>query len=87
VARTHEPAPVACSPVRRFELWKRCTSVPAKEDLSWKVVGLDVYNNADQDIGKIKDIAFNARGVNDYIVGGSEASLAWATITLRCARP
>ena len=45
------------------------TSVSAKDDLSSKVVGLDVYNNANQDIGTIKDIAFNATGVKAYIVG------------------
>jgi hypothetical protein len=44
------------------------TTVPAKEELSSKVVGLDVYNNANKDIGKIKDIAFDDNGVKAYIV-------------------
>jgi hypothetical protein len=44
-------------------------NVPATDDLSSKVVGLEVYNNANQDIGTIKDIAFNAAGVKAYIVG------------------
>lgn len=44
------------------------TSVPAKDDLSSKVVGLDVYNDAKQNIGTIKDIAFDGNGINGYIV-------------------
>lgn len=44
-------------------------TIPAKDDLSSKVVGLDIYNNANQDIGTIKDVAFNATGVKAYIVG------------------
>jgi hypothetical protein len=44
------------------------TSVPPGEELSSKVVGLEVYNNANQDIGKIKDIAFDQNGVKAYIV-------------------
>lgn len=43
--------------------------IPATDDLSSKVVGLEVYNNANRDIGTIKDIAFNAAGVKAYIVG------------------
>jgi hypothetical protein len=45
------------------------TNVSARDDLSSKVIGLDVYNNANQDIGTIKDIAFNAAGVRAYIIG------------------
>ena len=44
------------------------TSVSAKEELSSKVIGLEVYNNANQDVGKIKDIAFDQGGVKAYIV-------------------
>jgi hypothetical protein len=44
-------------------------NVPAIDDLSSKVVGLDVYNKANQDIGTIKDIAFNSNGLQGYIVG------------------
>jgi hypothetical protein len=44
-------------------------NVPAKDDLSSNVVGLDVYNSANQDIGTIKDVAFNAGGLNGYIIG------------------
>jgi hypothetical protein len=29
-------------------------SIPAKDDLTSKIVGLDVYNKANQDIGTIK---------------------------------
>lgn len=48
------------------------TSIPAKDDLSSRSVGLDVYNTANQDIGTIKDIAFNGNQIDGYIlsVGG-----------------
>ena len=47
-------------------------SVPAKADLSSKIVGLDVYNDSKQDIGTIKDIAYNGNTIDGYIlsVGG-----------------
>jgi sporulation protein YlmC with PRC-barrel domain len=45
------------------------TSVPANEDLSSKLIGLDIYNGANKDIGTIKDVAFSAKGVKAYIVG------------------
>jgi hypothetical protein len=45
------------------------TSLPAKDELSSKVVGLDVYNNANQNIGTIKDVAYNGSSVNGYILG------------------
>jgi hypothetical protein len=44
-------------------------SIPAKDDLTSKIVGLDVYNKANQDIGTIKDVAYNGAGVRAYIVG------------------
>lgn len=44
-------------------------SVPNGDDLSSKVVGLDIYNNTNQDIGQIKDIAMNPNGRSQaYIV-------------------
>ena len=43
-------------------------TVPANEQLSSKVVGLEIYNNANQSIGKIKDVAFDQSGVKAYIV-------------------
>jgi sporulation protein YlmC with PRC-barrel domain len=44
-------------------------SVPNGDDLSSKVVGLDIYNNNNQDIGQIKDIALNQNGRSQaYIV-------------------
>jgi hypothetical protein len=48
------------------------TNIPAKDDLSSKAVGLDVYNADNQDIGTIKDIAFNGGQIDGYIltVGG-----------------
>jgi hypothetical protein len=45
------------------------TSLPARDELSSKVVGLDVYNNANQNIGTIKDVAYNGTSVNGYILG------------------
>jgi hypothetical protein len=44
-------------------------TIPAGDDLVSKVVGLNVINGANQDIGTIKDVAFNASGVKAYIVG------------------
>ncbi len=43
-------------------------SVTSQDELSSKVVGLDVYNNANQDIGKIKDLAFDNGQLKAYIV-------------------
>jgi hypothetical protein len=45
------------------------TSLSARDELSSKVVGLDVYNNANQNIGTIKDVAYNGTSVNGYVIG------------------
>jgi hypothetical protein len=45
------------------------TNVPAGDELSSKVVGLDVYNNDHQNIGTIKDVAYNGTSVSGYILG------------------
>jgi sporulation protein YlmC with PRC-barrel domain len=48
-------------------------NIPAKSELTSKVVGLDVYNNDNKSIGQIKDMALNGNGsVDGYIlsVGG-----------------
>jgi hypothetical protein len=45
------------------------TSVPTSDELSSKVVGLDVYNNDHQNIGTIKDVAYNGTSVSGYILG------------------
>jgi len=45
------------------------TSVPASDELSSKVVGLDVYNNDHQNVGTIKDVAYNGTSVSGYILG------------------
>ena len=37
-------------------------TVPSSDDLSSKVVGLDIYNKDNKDIGTIKDIALNPNG-------------------------
>jgi hypothetical protein len=46
--------------------------VPAQEELSSNVVGLDVYNKDKQNIGTIKDIALDVNGLNGYIVSVGE---------------
>ncbi len=43
-------------------------TVSSSDCLSSDVVGLDVYNNANQDIGTIKDIAYAGTSVKAYIV-------------------
>jgi len=44
-------------------------TVPSNDDLSSKVVGLDIYNKDNKDIGTIKDIALNPNGrASAYIV-------------------
>ena len=45
------------------------TSVPANDELSSKVIGLEVYNNDHQNIGTIKDVAYNGASVSGYILG------------------
>ena len=46
------------------------TSVPTSERLSSKLVGTDVYNKENKDIGTIKDIAFGPGGaVRAYVLG------------------
>ena len=37
-------------------------TVPSNDDLSSKLVGLDIYNKDNKDIGTIKDIALNSNG-------------------------
>ena len=44
------------------------TYVPAQDELSSNVIGLDVYNEDKQNIGTIKDMALDANGLNGYIV-------------------
>jgi PRC-barrel domain len=43
-------------------------ALPPQEELNSKVIGLEVHNNDNQNIGKIKDVAFDAGGVRAYIV-------------------
>jgi hypothetical protein len=45
------------------------TTIPAADMLTTKVVGTNVYNNANQDIGTIKDVATMGGSVKAYIVG------------------
>ena len=44
------------------------TYVPAQDELSSNVIGLDVYNEDKKNIGTIKDIALDANGLYGYIV-------------------
>jgi hypothetical protein len=48
------------------------TYVPAQDELSSNVIGLDVYNEEKQNIGTIKDIALDANGLNGFIVNVGE---------------
>jgi hypothetical protein len=80
--RTAETAPVAGKPTASMSAADRHAAaasapmgssdmfadIPAGEQLSSKVVGLEVYNAANKNIGKIKDIAFDEHGVKAYIV-------------------
>ena len=44
-------------------------SIPQSDEMSSKVVGLDIYNTDNKDIGQIKDIALNGNGRSQaYIV-------------------
>lgn len=45
------------------------TTIPGSDMLGSKVIGMDVHNNANQDIGTIKDVAYANGGVKAYIVG------------------
>jgi sporulation protein YlmC with PRC-barrel domain len=48
---------------------KQFISIPDSDELSSNLVGLDIYNGQNQDIGKIKDIALNGDGQTQaYIV-------------------
>ena len=60
------------------------TYVPAHDELSSNVVGLDVYNKDQQNIGTIKDIALDATGLQGYIID-VEGFSGWAITTLSCA--
>ena len=44
------------------------TYVPAQDELSSNVIGLDVYNEVTQNVGTIKDISLDANGLNGYVV-------------------
>jgi hypothetical protein len=48
------------------------TTVPSNDKLSSKLMGVPVYNNANQNIGTIKDMSVDQNGVEAYIlaVGG-----------------
>jgi hypothetical protein len=61
VAQTTIPSPGA-----------RFTNVPADAALSYNLVGLNVYNSADEDVGEIKDIVVSKDKLDGYIlsVGG-----------------
>jgi hypothetical protein len=43
-------------------------TVPSQDEMASKVVGLEVYNSSNEDVGKIKDVAFDQSGVHAYIV-------------------
>jgi sporulation protein YlmC with PRC-barrel domain len=43
-------------------------SIPSNDELSSNLIGLDVYNNSNQDVGQIKDVALNPRGRTDALI-------------------
>jgi hypothetical protein len=63
------------------------TSLPAEDELSSKGSDLDVYNNANLNIGKIKDVAYNGTSVNGYVIGvGGFLGMAISTSRSDCPR-
>jgi hypothetical protein len=44
-------------------------TIPAGEDLSSNLIGLDIYNGTNDKIGFVKDIAMSGGRVNAYIIG------------------
>jgi hypothetical protein len=65
IAFAQSPTPPAASIVAQGGMF---TTVQPTDRLSSEVIGLDVYNNANQDIGTIKDIAYSGANVKAYIV-------------------
>jgi sporulation protein YlmC with PRC-barrel domain len=60
------------------------TSIQPTDDLSSKIIGVNVYNSTRQNIGKIKDVAFNASGVKAYVIGvGGFLSLGERYVAVR----
>ena len=45
------------------------TTVPGADMLSSKIVGTDIHNSANQDIGTIKDVAYSGANIKAYILG------------------
>jgi len=45
------------------------TEIPSTDHLTSRVLGLDIYNNKNQDIGTIKDFALDGSGLKAYIIG------------------
>ena len=58
-------------------------SIPSSDELSSNVVGLDIYNNENNNIGQIKDIAINAHGRTQALICRSVASSVWANTMSR----
>jgi sporulation protein YlmC with PRC-barrel domain len=54
-------------------------SVPNNDVLSTNLIGLDVYNNSNQNVGQIKDIALDPRGRTDAFVLSVGGFLGLAT--------
>jgi len=72
VSMTVASLAVAADPQPKAQPQVMFTTVSPDERLSSDIIGLDVYNDANQDIGKIKDIAYSGGTVTAYIlsVGG-----------------
>jgi hypothetical protein len=68
-ATNADPATANADPAGSTAQGGMFTTVPPTDRLSSEVVGLDVYNKANQDIGTIKDIAYAGSSIKAYIVG------------------
>lgn len=66
---TREPAANTMHRAAAISAAGEFVTVPRRDELSSKAVGLDVYNKANQDIGTIKDVAIADNDVQAYIIG------------------
>ena len=56
------------------------------DEFSFKVIGLEIYNNSNQDIGQIKDIALNQKRRIDFALAGVSGGRACLLRRLPLAR-
>jgi hypothetical protein len=56
-------------------------TISGNSNLSSRVIGLDVYNDTEQDIGQIKDIAMDRHGRTQAYILSVGGIGGWANIT------